>query len=85
MARDAMTQSSDSMNPVAPLRCSADERPPVILTPAAIVEIRDNRPTLALPDSLEQGYYECPFCSSPCARDYCYSCRSELLEDAQDE
>ena len=62
------------------LNCQEDERPPVLLTPAAIVALRDHAPTLAIPNDPTQDTYDCPFCNSECTRDYCYACRSELLE-----
>lgn len=43
MAHKAMTQSSDSLNPSAlsPLKCSADERPPVFLTYDALIDLQE--------------------------------------------
>jgi len=82
MPDQAMTQYSDSHNPAAlpPITCSLDERPPVILTPAALQELYDNAPTLAIKQPFEDDY-ECPFGFSKCARDYCYGCRSSLLDE----
>lgn len=76
--------SSSQVSP-EPLSCSENERPPVVLTPAAIAELRDNRPTMAIRNDPTQLTYDCPFCNSQCTRDYCYACHSELLEDDQDE
>lgn len=85
MPDKAMNVLPDSQNPSAPLSCSSDERPPVIFTPAGIAEMRDSAPTLAIRNDITQETYDCPFCNSPCTRDYCWYCHSELLEDDQDE
>lgn len=86
MPSKAMIPTSDSQNPPAlpPIKCSPDERPPVIITMSGQKELRDNAPTLAVKQPFDDDY-ECPFCFSQCSRNYCWSCKSSLLKDEQDD
>jgi hypothetical protein len=91
-----MIYASDSQNPSAPADMplyavlqdgkfyllQVEDTPCLTLTADGRVELHHYKPTLAVSQPFD-GTYECPFCFSLCARDYCTGCQSSLLVEEQ--